>query len=232
MPHAAKDTTIWLRSDRCDCVQATIEDQPTASELLARSGCVHLGGPTAGSPRPGPPPLAGPPFRRYDQPSTVPRQHPSSDRRRRPVREICGTCVRYWNMSTRDQIWSSALHGEALLTARRPELQPLIDHLRDVAQGRDDIRVECAGSIAGSWFCSAARRGEDLIAAGLLMLAGPLILTSRWAFGSQRSVRQSEPEFTLFHGHFEVTDVAGYLSSPGTRGVRPAPSGTQVRRRS
>jgi hypothetical protein len=75
-------------------------------------------------------------------------------------------------MSTKDQILSAELHGEALLTARRPELQPLIDHLREVAQGRDDIRVECAGIIAGSWFAGAARRGEDLIAAGLLMLAG------------------------------------------------------------
>ena len=74
-------------------------------------------------------------------------------------------------MSTKDQVLSSELHGEALLTARRTELQPLIDHLREVAQGRDDIRVECAGTIAGTWFSSAARRGEDLIAAGLLMLA-------------------------------------------------------------
>jgi hypothetical protein len=85
-------------------------------------------------------------------------------------------------MSTKDQILSSELHGEALLTARRPELQPLIDHLREVAQGRDDIRVECAGILAGSWFSSAARRGEDLIAAGLLMLAGPVDLDEldRW----------------------------------------------------
>jgi hypothetical protein len=85
-------------------------------------------------------------------------------------------------MSTKDQILSSELHGEALLTARRPELQPLIDHLREVAQGRDDIRVECAGTIAGSWFSSTARRGEDLIAAGLLMLAGPVDLDEldRW----------------------------------------------------
>jgi hypothetical protein len=60
-----------------------------------------------------------------------------------------------------------------LLTARRPELQPLVDHLRQVAQGRDDIRTECAGVIAGAWFASKARRGEELIAAGLLMLAGP-----------------------------------------------------------
>jgi hypothetical protein len=69
--------------------------------------------------------------------------------------------------------FSSALHGEALLTAKRPELQPLIDHLREVAQGRDDIRTECAGVIAGWWFADAVRRGEELIAAGLLMLAGP-----------------------------------------------------------
>jgi hypothetical protein len=79
-------------------------------------------------------------------------------------------------MSTEDQILSSKLHGEALLTARRPELQPLIDHLREVAQGRHDIRTECAGILAGSWFSSAARRGEDLIAGGLLMLAGPVDL--------------------------------------------------------
>jgi len=53
-------------------------------------------------------------------------------------------------MSTKDQVLSSELHGEALLTAKRPELQPLIDHLREVARGRDDIRTECAGVIAGS----------------------------------------------------------------------------------
>jgi hypothetical protein len=85
-------------------------------------------------------------------------------------------------MSTKDQTLSAALHGEALLTARRPELQPLIDHLREVAQGRDDIRTECAGVIAGSWFASGVRRGEELIAAGLLMLAGPVDLDEldRW----------------------------------------------------
>ncbi|HTF39817.1 MAG TPA: hypothetical protein VK754_04390 [Propionibacteriaceae bacterium] len=37
-------------------------------------------------------------------------------------------------MSTRDQVLSAALHGEALLAAKRPELQTLIDHLRGVAQ--------------------------------------------------------------------------------------------------
>jgi hypothetical protein len=85
-------------------------------------------------------------------------------------------------MSTKDQILSSELHGEAVLTAKRPELQPLIDHLREVAKGRDDIRIESAGTIAGTWFSSGARRGEDLIAAGLLMLAGHVDLDEldRW----------------------------------------------------
>jgi hypothetical protein len=75
-------------------------------------------------------------------------------------------------MPADDRILSSILHGEALLTAKRPELQPLIDHLREVAQGRDDIRTECAGVIAGWWFAGTAREGHQLIAAGLLMLGG------------------------------------------------------------
>lgn len=76
------------------------------------------------------------------------------------------------HVSTEDQILSSELHGEALLTARRPELQPLINHLREVAQGPDDIRTECAGVIAGSCFAGIGKRGEDRVAAGLLMLVG------------------------------------------------------------
>jgi hypothetical protein len=93
-------------------------------------------------------------------------------------------------MSTKDQTLSAALHGEALLAARRPELQPLIDHLRGVAQGRDDIGIECAGTIAGAWFSDPARRGEELIAAGLLMLAGHVDLDEldRWMrIGWERS---------------------------------------------
>jgi hypothetical protein len=77
-------------------------------------------------------------------------------------------------MSTKDQILSSELHGEALVAVKRPELQPLIDHLCETAQGRDDTRTDCAGVIAGAWLASKARRGEELIAAGLLMLAGPV----------------------------------------------------------
>jgi hypothetical protein len=63
-------------------------------------------------------------------------------------------------------VLSSATHSEALLTAKRSELQPLIDHLREVAKRRDDLRVECAGTVAGSSFAGAARRGKDSSLAG------------------------------------------------------------------
>jgi hypothetical protein len=77
-------------------------------------------------------------------------------------------------MSIKDQVLSAALHGEALLRARRSELDPLIAELRELTDGRDDIRIECAGTIAGSWFASPGMaQGHELIAAGLLLLAGP-----------------------------------------------------------
>ena len=57
-------------------------------------------------------------------------------------------------MSTKDQVLSAMLHGEALLRAQRSELEPLMAELRELAAGRDDIRVECAGTIAGSWLAS------------------------------------------------------------------------------
>jgi hypothetical protein len=99
-------------------------------------------------------------------------------------------------VSTKDQVLSSELHGEALLAARRPELKPLIDHLRQVAQSRDDIRTECAGIIAGSWFADTARRGEDLIAAGLLLLASHVDLDEldKWVrIGWERQRGASNP---------------------------------------
>jgi len=59
--------------------------------------------------------------------------------------------------------------------ARRPELEPLMAELRELAAGRDDIRVECAGTIAGSWFASPGTKyGHELIAAGLLLMSGPV----------------------------------------------------------
>ena len=74
-------------------------------------------------------------------------------------------------MGTNDQILSAKLHGEALLRAQRPELEPLMADLREIAAGRDDIRVECAGTIAGLWFGSPSTAyGHELIAAGLLLV--------------------------------------------------------------
>jgi hypothetical protein len=68
------------------------------------------------------------------------------------------------------------LHGEALLRARRTELDRLITELRDLAAGRDDIRVECDGTIAGSWFASPATAdGHELIALGCRSCRGQLI---------------------------------------------------------
>jgi hypothetical protein len=86
-------------------------------------------------------------------------------------------------MATPDWSHSSRLHGEALLAAQRGDLQPLIDHLAEQAAGRDDVRVECAGLIAGWWFASpATQQGHELIAVGLLLLAGPVDgdLLVRW----------------------------------------------------
>jgi hypothetical protein len=50
-------------------------------------------------------------------------------------------CWQHSGRSAKDQIFSTVLHGEASLAAKSPELEPLI---REVAQGRDDIRVEFA----------------------------------------------------------------------------------------
>jgi hypothetical protein len=49
---------------------------------------------------------------------------------------------------------------------------PLIDHLRETAGAATTSAPSAPGVITGSWFSSKERRGEELIAAGLLMLAG------------------------------------------------------------
>jgi hypothetical protein len=76
-------------------------------------------------------------------------------------------------MLTKDQHLSSMLHGEALLRARRTELDPLITELRELAAGRDDIRVECARHHCRFVVRSPATAyGHELIAAGLLLRVG------------------------------------------------------------
>ena len=78
-------------------------------------------------------------------------------------------------MSTPEQILSSALHGDALRRVDRPEIRAVVAELAELAQGRDDVRTECAGIMAGSWFASpSSSYAEELVAAGLLLLAGPV----------------------------------------------------------
>src|ERR671916_29142 len=78
-------------------------------------------------------------------------------------------------MSTADETHASRLHGEALLAALRVELQPLIDQVAKQAGGRDDLRAQCPGLIAGWGFGSPSpQHGHELIAVGLLLLAGPV----------------------------------------------------------
>ena len=77
------------------------------------------------------------------------------------------------DMSTADQTYASRLHGEALLAAQDERWQPLLERLATAAEGRDDLRAEVAGQLARTWFAQPdARIGHELIAAGLLILAG------------------------------------------------------------
>ena len=77
-------------------------------------------------------------------------------------------------MSTKDQLLYSALHGTALrYAAERRNLDESIEELRQIADSRNDILAEAAGITAGSWYANPATHvGHELIAAGMLMLAG------------------------------------------------------------
>ncbi len=76
-------------------------------------------------------------------------------------------------MSTDDQRRATALTGEALLAAQDPALRPLLDRLTEVAGGREDNRTQSAGILADTWYAHPGRYiGHELVAAGLLLLAG------------------------------------------------------------
>jgi hypothetical protein len=77
-------------------------------------------------------------------------------------------------MSTPDQLLYSALHGTAMrYAAERRNLDEAIEELRQIADGRNDILAEAAGITAGSWFAwPSTHVGHELIAAGMLILAG------------------------------------------------------------
>ena len=51
----------------------------------------------------------------------------------------------------------------------------MIEELAELARGRDDVRTECADTLAGSWSASpASSYAEELGAAGRPLLAGPV----------------------------------------------------------
>jgi hypothetical protein len=77
-------------------------------------------------------------------------------------------------VSTPDQLLYSALHGTAMrYAAERRNLDESIEELRQIADGRNDILAEAAGITAGSWYAwPATHVGHELIAAGMLILAG------------------------------------------------------------
>jgi hypothetical protein len=77
-------------------------------------------------------------------------------------------------MSTKDQLLYSALHGTAMrFAAEGRNLTASIVELREMADGRNDVLAEAAGITAGSWYASPSTRvGHELIAAGMLILAG------------------------------------------------------------
>jgi hypothetical protein len=77
-------------------------------------------------------------------------------------------------MSTKDQLLYVALHGTAMrYAAERRDLDESIEELRDIADGRNDILAQAAGITAGSWYAwPSTHIGHELIAAGMLILAG------------------------------------------------------------
>jgi len=77
-------------------------------------------------------------------------------------------------MSTADQLLYSALHGTAIrYAAEQRDLAASIAELREMAGGRNDILAEAAGLTAGFWYANPTGQvGHELIAAGMLILAG------------------------------------------------------------
>jgi hypothetical protein len=106
-------------------------------------------------------------------------------------------------MSTVDQTLASWLHGEAVVAAQDERWQPLLDRLAAAAKGGDDLRAEIAGQLAETWFAQPdARIGHELIAAGLLILAG---VTDRGAVAKAVRVGYERGKGTP-HG-YEPTDA-------------------------
>lgn len=77
-------------------------------------------------------------------------------------------------MSSSDVLVAVSLNGTALRrAAERAPVDGAIAELRGLAGDRNDLLAQEAGLIAGAWFASPATHvGHELVAAGLLVLAG------------------------------------------------------------
>ena len=83
-----------------------------------------------------------------------------------------GSIVAY--VATADALQAVALHGTAMRAAAegRPVAET-IEELRRLAAGRNDLLAREAGLTAGAWLAAPAMHvGHELLAAGLLILAG------------------------------------------------------------
>jgi hypothetical protein len=76
-------------------------------------------------------------------------------------------------MSTKDDLLGAELDGSAMRYAvERRSLDESIEELRQIADSRNDILAEAAGTTAGSWYASPATHVDyELIGAGILILA-------------------------------------------------------------
>jgi len=72
--------------------------------------------------------------------------------------------------------------GLGLLRARRSELRPLIDELNAIAISPDDIRWSVLAPLPVPSSSPATAYGHEVIAAGLLLMSGPIDrgLLLRW----------------------------------------------------
>ena len=114
------------------------------------------------------------------------------------------------------RIASAAVYGEALLLGQRPEAKALAAELRAFSDGYLDgpaLRAEAAGITAGSWYASPASHvGHELIAAGMLILAGGG-MARHWTMTSWSGGRGSGTNGDQRHGAESGNSILDSASS-------------------
>ena len=89
-------------------------------------------------------------------------------------------------------------------------MQPLLERLAALTNGHDDVRLETAGRVAGRWLAMDSDAGHELIAAGLLILAGPF--DGDHLAGGLRpgmSAATKRPKYAASHGGLHRRALAG-----------------------